>query len=174
MISRAQVRRLLIRVGLGVGAAGVLIYLMSFVGWLAYGDAYRDISFGRGGIIVTWSGQQRGTQVAPTGGGAPTFVPSAVHVGFQVYQAQWVWLPRLTYPQRDYPWGELVIPAWVMIGVGLLCVYRLLPPGGAPGMCPQCGFDLTKTPRMADAPERVRCPECGRVSRAAGDAVKSA
>jgi hypothetical protein len=77
----------------------------------------------------------------------------------------WRWMPVLRGDATPVgnP-GSLVLPWWVLALVGALCGYGLLPAEAPPGHCPWCRFDLRKTPRLEDG-KRVRCPECGRVSR---------
>jgi hypothetical protein len=106
-MTRRSVRRALTYCGLGVGAAGILLLLLSFF-----------VEFRR---------------QAPS---------SLTCIG-------------------------LIIPWWLMVLVGALSAYVLLPEDVAEGHCPKCRFDLRRTPPLPGAPRLVRCPECGTTSRLA-------
>jgi hypothetical protein len=175
-MTRRTVRRAVIYCGLGIGAAGLVLVLFSFFGEIQRLGPYSDARVGRGGIAVTWFGQTRTRSVATS--------PSS----FQVLPALTEW--RVTRPLAHAPWylipavpGEpptpvrdarLVIPWWLMLLIGAVSAYALLPEDVAAGHCRKCGFDLRDTPAAPGAAGLVRCPECGTSSRVARPAADPA
>lgn len=61
--------------------------------------------------------------------------------------------------------GRAVLPAWILVVLGAWCAYLLLPSEVPAGTCAKCRFDISRTPPVPGAPHRVRCPECGHISR---------
>lgn len=195
MLTRKKIRNGLSWAGIGIGVAGVVLYLLSW--WvLMYHGPLREFEIGRGAIHLAWYAQER-KELQPVPGALP--VPGAELFDFDLYSLRsprpvvrtnvgivpatevtrprhvelraagaWRWLPRVWFPGGNDPatWrGTVAIPAWMLVLLGLWCAYRRLPWDDVPGVCPGCHFDLKGAPPLDGRPGSVRCPECGRVSR---------
>src|SRR4051812_36289844 len=118
MITRTRARRGALWAGAAIGAAGVLLYLMSLVVSIRHVSMGQSVLVGGGALV---------------GNGAAVGGP----VGWTIEWGParwWYLLPRW----RSQPGGPdwIVLPGWVLIALGLVCGYFLLPKDPAPGHCP--------------------------------------
>jgi hypothetical protein len=87
----------------------------------------------------------------------------------------WLWLPAFDVRDRSATssTGYLIVPVWLPVLLGAVCLYTRLAPDAAPGTCRKCGFDLSGVPALPDDAARVRCPECGQVGGKGLERVKN-
>lgn len=155
MITRARIRRSFIWLCLPLGALGIAGYVVSFLGPVSYdwaGD--RRLDAGRGAAVLSWIEIDPGSWMVAYSPLQPD--PSR----------RWRWMPRLgTHSDALNPSahvGYLVLPYWVLLAIGAVGVYYLLPPGFPRGRCAKCGYDTRGLPAVEGV---VKCPECGEVHR---------
>jgi hypothetical protein len=165
MITRGQVRRSLKNAGLVAGAIGLLVGVMSLFGTfeVATKGHTRVLSVGLGAIQYRKSATNYEMQVlrSPPPGGFPPPTPVAGHMRFNPANGfPWHMLPKVSHKEG------IILPWWMLVALGLFCVYRLLPDERTLQLCPKCCFDLSRTPPMPDSPDSRRCPECGKISSA--------
>ena len=158
MITRCHIHRWLLRTGVVIGAIGIAGYLFSCIttithtwGGMVAGSGDRKIVIGRGGIDITWLGDDSTLIYKP---GSIMMQPTS--------STHWYWLPTAgARPDVMTPAVTVsyaVVPFWVLIAIGAFSAYRLLPAGYPPGRCDQCGYDLRGVPG-SDGTQV--CPECG-------------
>jgi hypothetical protein len=147
VLTRRHIRRSLAWTGVGIGIVGLVGYILSAIAPIEHtwsGD--RFFVAGRGGLAMywvvhgprDWNGTIRG-----------------------VDRIHWVWLPRYLVENSavsNHLVGRMIVPYWVLIFLGAVAAYRILPAGYPRGRCKTCGYDLRDIPRTANP---VRCPECG-------------
>lgn len=165
-MTRRTVRRAITHCGLGVGAAGLLLLALSFVVEFRRQAASSVVCIGRGGFAVTWYGQMRTRSVRSSATSA-SILPSLTEwtAGPPLDGAAWYWIPSSGARSSPGDDAQLVIPWWLMVLIGGLSVYMLLPEDAPAGQCPKCRFDLRQTPAIPGAAHLIRCPECGTTSR---------
>jgi hypothetical protein len=166
MLTRRLIDRGVLWTGIGLGALGLLGYLLS--PFVAIGIDKRDrvVEFGNGAFSAQW-----GIRYAlPAPGGPPVIASARGWFAEAPGPFGWRWLPRCTdpnYSQAGKGPGVFAVPYWVPLGLGLLAAYVLLPAGAKPRdepRCPSCRFDLGGAPPIEVRRVHVQCPECGTIS----------
>ena len=157
MITRRRIRRWLCWAGVAAGFLALGLLVFTCFASFSWRSPSRAVTIAAGGMRVEWEfpvGGQTGTALA-WGSGAGLF-----H-----------WLPQCSAAHtvvvgtgKSWEAGQLVIPFWFPILIGLFCIYRMLPETGRAGKCPGCSFDLKGAPEVEVKRAHVRCPECGLVS----------
>lgn len=157
MLTRRRIRKWLCWTGIAVGVLALAGLVFTLFGSFSWRSPSRAVMIAAGGMRVEWefnAGGQTGTAVN-WGSGAGLF-----H-----------WLPQCSAAHsvvsgtgRSWEAGQLVIPFWFPVAIGLFCVYRMLPESGRSGRCPGCSFNLEGAPEVDVRKVHVRCTECGLVS----------
>lgn len=160
MITRPKVRRAACWLGVPIGVAALAGYAVCLWKPVAVGSMQRVVVVGRGTVGFYWQSNVIG---AWNPGMYSGLDPGAGGPGW------WRWIPKwqepdppsFTNPSRAM--GEFVVPLWMPLAFGVLCVYWLLPERGPWHVCAECGYDLRAVPRKDG---KLVCPECGNAAGA--------
>jgi hypothetical protein len=145
MLTRRRARKWVCWIGIGVGGAAALLWLLSCFVMIEWETTMDSVTLGQGAIRNDWRAQQGRT-------------PGVRFTWWLRSPWAMTWVPHY-----DRQFGQSVIPLWIPIAIGLYAAYRSLPERGRAGTCPACSHDLSGAPRVEVRKEHVRCTECGAI-----------